>query len=166
MCIKLATAVGVADVITSNTFLVIEQGVWIVWGSKIAISHTGLALPHAQCRAHVPVHVLENVHAYLMNHRSTLHQTVCVLPVAIAQSSYKSAFRLGAHVSRHVARHVLATLFNETFHTSDMSSDMCRHICSTMCPCQPGASERFRKWGYKFLRTLNNLVVKVVRLKF
>ena len=26
----------------------------------------------------------------------------------------------------------------------------------------PGASERFRKWGYKFVRTLYNLVVKVV----
>jgi len=38
-------------------------------------------------------------------------------------------------------------------------------------PCSPlptGASERFRKWGegYKFVRTLYNLVVKVVRLKF
>jgi len=32
----------------------------------------------------------------------------------------------------------------------------------------PGASERFRKWreGYKFVRTLYNLVVKVVCLKF
>jgi len=28
-----------------------------------------------------------------------------------------------------------------------------------------GASERFRKWGYKFVRTLYNLVVKVVCLK-
>ena len=28
------------------------------------------------------------------------------------------------------------------------------------------ASERFRKWGYKFVRTLYNLVVKVVCLKF
>ena len=31
----------------------------------------------------------------------------------------------------------------------------------------PGASERFRKWGgYKFVRTLYNIVVKVVYLKF
>ena len=30
-----------------------------------------------------------------------------------------------------------------------------------------GTSERFRKWGgYKFVRTLYNLVVKVVFLKF
>ena len=33
---------------------------------------------------------------------------------------------------------------------------------------QPGASQRFRKWegGYKFVRTLYSLVVKVVCLKF
>ena len=31
----------------------------------------------------------------------------------------------------------------------------------------PGASERFRKWGgYKFVRTLYDLVVKIVCLKF
>jgi len=29
-----------------------------------------------------------------------------------------------------------------------------------------GESERFRKWGYKFVRTLYNVVVKVVCLKF
>jgi len=28
--------VGAADVITSNKFLVIGQGVWILWGSKTA----------------------------------------------------------------------------------------------------------------------------------
>jgi len=28
-------------------------------------------------------------------------------------------------------------------------------------PLPSGASERFRKWGYKFVRTLSNLVVKV-----
>jgi len=39
ICTKFATAVGVADVITSNKFLVIGQGVRILWGSKIALSH-------------------------------------------------------------------------------------------------------------------------------
>ena len=31
---------------------------------------------------------------------------------------------------------------------------------------QTGASERFRKWGYHFVRALYSLVVKVVCLKF
>jgi len=32
ICTKFATAVGVADVITSNNFFVIGQGVRILWG--------------------------------------------------------------------------------------------------------------------------------------
>jgi len=36
---KFGTAVGVAEIITSNKFLVIGQGVWFLWGSKIALSH-------------------------------------------------------------------------------------------------------------------------------
>ena len=34
ICTKFATAVGVADVITSNNFLVIGQGVRILWGGQ------------------------------------------------------------------------------------------------------------------------------------
>ena len=41
--------------------------------------------------------------------------------------------------------------------------DFIHPVCSLVTP---GASERFRKWGYKFVRTLYNLVVKVVCLKF
>ena len=39
ICTKFGTAAGVADVITSNNFFGDRCGVWILWGSKIAISH-------------------------------------------------------------------------------------------------------------------------------
>jgi len=41
--------------------------------------------------------------------------------------------------------------------------DFIHPVCSLVAP---GASGRFCKWGYKFVRTLYNLVVKVVCLKF
>ena len=41
---KFGTAVGVADVITSNKFF----GVWILWGSKIALSHWQCQSPLTQ----------------------------------------------------------------------------------------------------------------------
>ena len=55
ICTKFGTAEGVADVITGNSFFVIGQGVWILWGSKIALSHwqsqsplnTPVALPRS-----------------------------------------------------------------------------------------------------------------------
>ena len=39
ICTKLGAAIGAADLITCTNFLVIGQRVWILWGSKIAISH-------------------------------------------------------------------------------------------------------------------------------
>ena len=48
ICVKCGTTIGVADVIISNNFLVIGQGVRILWGSKIAISHWQSQSPLAQ----------------------------------------------------------------------------------------------------------------------
>ena len=48
ICTKFGTAVGVANVITSNKFFVIGQGMWILRGSKIALSHWQSQLPLTQ----------------------------------------------------------------------------------------------------------------------
>ena len=50
----------------------------------------------------------------------------------------------------------------------------CRTVSGPKCPvsishheyARSGASERFRKWGYKSVRTLYNLVVKVFAENF
>ena len=55
ICTKFVTAVGAADVITCTSFLVIGQGVWILWEvenchlplTKPVAVNTGLALPRS-----------------------------------------------------------------------------------------------------------------------
>jgi len=55
ICTKFGAAVGVADVITCTKFLVIGQGVFILWGvenchlpfTKPVAVNTGLALPRS-----------------------------------------------------------------------------------------------------------------------
>jgi len=39
ICTKFGTAIGAAEVIICTNFMVIRQGVWILWGLKFAVAH-------------------------------------------------------------------------------------------------------------------------------